>query len=87
VSNFLRFGLFILLIATAAFVIDVLSPATPTPNADLTAKLLVAIFSILILLSYRDLRPETIRYRWTVQGILKTRGPRALLVWLRVLLA
>jgi hypothetical protein len=43
----LNVALAILLLAAAAFVMDVLSPFTPTPTASLITKLMIVVFCIL----------------------------------------
>jgi len=86
--RFAKIALFVLLIGAAAFVADVLSPETPIPNADVAAKLLVAVFAILIAVGFSGIcASEAVTYQWVYRNTSPHRGPRGLLVWLRVLLA
>jgi hypothetical protein len=85
--RYAKIALFILLIAGALFVVDVLSPATPIPNADDVVNLLIAVFTIVIAVEFSNfVAPETFASGWIAKSATHHRGPRARLVWLRVLL-
>jgi len=85
--RYAKIALFILLVAGALFVVDVLSPATPIPNADDVVSLLLVVFTILIAIEFSDVATfDTLRCRWILRDASQHRSPRANLVWLRVLL-
>jgi len=48
----LNIAILILVIGTCAFVMDVLSPITPTPTAQVAAKTFVVAMSFLLVLAY-----------------------------------
>jgi hypothetical protein len=85
--RYAKIALFGLLIAGALFVVDVLSPATPIPNADDVVNLLIAVFTIVIAVEFSNFAaPEAFASGWIAKSATHHRGPRARLVWLRVLL-
>jgi hypothetical protein len=85
--RYFKIALCVLLVGLAAFVIDVLSPATPMPHADMTAKLLPVALVVLVSHTFgSELRPEIFSYHNNSTTIPETRRPRAKLVWLRVFL-
>ena len=57
-ARVLKVGIFLLLLAAMMFVADVLSPATPIPIANVTAKLLLLFFCILMLVPPLHLLPH-----------------------------
>ena len=85
--RYAKIALFVLLVAGALFVVDVLSRATPIPNADDVVNLLIAVFTILTAVEISNVAsPETLACDGISQHALQHRGPRARLLWLRVLL-
>jgi len=85
--RYLKVALFVLLIAATAFVLEVLSPLTPTPNADTTAKLLFAVLIIVMCVGFSEIPPaKTMDCSRISRKIPQKHSPRAFLVWLRVLL-
>lgn len=83
----LKVAVFFLFLAATAFVADVLSPATPTPNADVGVKLLPLFFCILALVRLFSLPlPEILFDRSGINSVSTRRHPRALIAWICVLL-
>jgi hypothetical protein len=83
-----RYGTFVMLVllfAVAAFVVDVLSPVTPTPNANFVVKLLLVVFCILARPTL--LNPPTAQIAVArPKPINGGRNPRVFITWLCVFL-
>ena len=87
-QRYFKVALFVILLGATLFVVDVLSPATPTPRAESLAQMLLIVFSILLLVGFlRLLTPELVpRRRLERKEFSQSRALRTLLVWLQVLL-
>lgn len=86
-ARYVKVGVFLLLLAATAFVVDVLSPATPTPNANLNVKFLLLFCGILVVLCALNLLlSKTVVRRRSTSNIAAGRHRRALIAMICVLL-
>jgi hypothetical protein len=83
-----RVAILILLAAMCAFVMDVLSPVTPTPTAQFVAKSFVIGLLSLVFISFqlRSLEPPVQRIRFYAESPSVQPNPRMLLMLISVLL-
>jgi hypothetical protein len=86
-ARYIKIGVFVLLLAGTAFVADALSLATPTPNANVTAKLLLVCCFVLVAFHLSNALLAVVRFtRRSTTDISAKHDSRTLIVMICTLL-